>query len=47
MGCRHSEFRLEKIKTLGPEGRDQERKEAQWTVRSEVSDALKQDCSSL
>lgn len=46
-GTGATECRLEKIKRLGPEGRDQGRKAAQWAGRSEASDDLKQDCSSL
>lgn len=46
-GTGAAECRLEKIERLGPEGRDQGRKAAQWVGRSEVSDDLKQDCSSL
>lgn len=46
-GTEATECRLEKIKRLGPEGRDQGRKAAPWAGRSDVNDDLKQDCSSL
>ncbi|KAM7337598.1 hypothetical protein ACRRTK_003717 [Alexandromys fortis] len=46
-GTEATESRLEKIKRLGPEGRDQGREAAQWAGRSDVSDDWKQDRSSL